>query len=96
MAASRTNYLLDILVCTLTIFLYLQPPFFGGNRDKIQQKIVKEKMKLPTYLSSEVHSLLKGVSLPCSPCAHVFCATYPMLVFKVNQFEFDQTPDSAR
>nr|XP_020147596.1 serine/threonine-protein kinase AtPK2/AtPK19 isoform X2 [Aegilops tauschii subsp. strangulata] len=38
-----------------------KPPFFGGNRDKIQQKIVKEKMKLPTYLSSEVHSLLKGV-----------------------------------
>ncbi|VAI05953.1 unnamed protein product [Triticum turgidum subsp. durum] len=37
-----------------------KPPFFGGNRDKIQQKIVKEKMKLPTYLSSEVHSLLKG------------------------------------
>lgn len=39
-----------------------QPPFIGGNRDKIQQKIVKEKIKLPTYLSSEVHSLLKGVS----------------------------------
>ncbi|VAI05956.1 unnamed protein product [Triticum turgidum subsp. durum] len=38
-----------------------KPPFFGGNRDKIQQKIVKEKMKLPTYLSSEVHSLLKGL-----------------------------------
>ncbi|VAH90678.1 unnamed protein product [Triticum turgidum subsp. durum] len=37
-----------------------KPPFFGGNRDKIQQNIVKEKMKLPTYLSSEVHSLLKG------------------------------------
>uniref|UniRef100_A0A453I5G7 non-specific serine/threonine protein kinase n=1 Tax=Aegilops tauschii subsp. strangulata TaxID=200361 RepID=A0A453I5G7_AEGTS len=40
-----------------------KPPFFGGNRDKIQQKIVKEKMKLPTYLSSEVHSLLKGLSV---------------------------------
>ncbi|VAH90676.1 unnamed protein product [Triticum turgidum subsp. durum] len=38
-----------------------KPPFFGGNRDKIQQNIVKEKMKLPTYLSSEVHSLLKGL-----------------------------------
>ncbi|VAH90680.1 unnamed protein product [Triticum turgidum subsp. durum] len=44
-----------------------KPPFFGGNRDKIQQNIVKEKMKLPTYLSSEVHSLLKGVSLLRSP-----------------------------
>ncbi|CAN6301014.1 unnamed protein product [Urochloa humidicola] len=38
-----------------------KPPFVGGNRDKIQQKIVKEKIKLPTYLSSEVHSLLKGL-----------------------------------
>nr|CAB3500909.1 unnamed protein product [Digitaria exilis] len=27
-----------------------KPPFIGGNRDKIQQKIVKEKIKLPTYL----------------------------------------------
>lgn len=38
-----------------------KPPFFGGNRDKIQQKIVKDKMKLPHYLTSEVHSLLKGL-----------------------------------
>jgi len=38
-----------------------KPPFVGGNRDKIQQKIVKEKIKLPTYLSSEVHSMLKGL-----------------------------------
>ncbi|KAG8091229.1 hypothetical protein GUJ93_ZPchr0011g28824 [Zizania palustris] len=38
-----------------------KPPFVGGNRDKVQQKIVKEKMKLPSYLSSEVHSLLKGL-----------------------------------
>ncbi|KAL7582528.1 hypothetical protein Lser_V15G42932 [Lactuca serriola] len=38
-----------------------QPPFRGGNREKIQQKIVKEKMKLPAYLSSEAHSLLKAL-----------------------------------
>uniref|UniRef100_A0A0E0KDC7 non-specific serine/threonine protein kinase n=1 Tax=Oryza punctata TaxID=4537 RepID=A0A0E0KDC7_ORYPU len=38
-----------------------KPPFVGGNRDKVQQKIVKEKIKLPAYLSSEVHSLLKGL-----------------------------------
>ncbi|KAI0527557.1 hypothetical protein KFK09_003161 [Dendrobium nobile] len=38
-----------------------KPPFIGGNRDKIQQKIVKEKMKLPAYLSTEAHSLLKGL-----------------------------------
>ncbi|XP_010683458.2 serine/threonine-protein kinase AtPK2/AtPK19 [Beta vulgaris subsp. vulgaris] len=36
-----------------------QPPFFGGNRNKIQQKIVKDKIKLPGYLTSEAHSLLK-------------------------------------
>lgn len=38
-----------------------KPPFIGGNRDKMQQKIVKEKIKLPAYLSSEAHSLLKGL-----------------------------------
>ncbi|XP_020590064.1 serine/threonine-protein kinase AtPK2/AtPK19-like [Phalaenopsis equestris] len=37
------------------------PPFVGGNRDKIQQRIVKEKMKLPFYLSAQAHSLLKGL-----------------------------------
>ncbi|XP_039136175.1 serine/threonine-protein kinase AtPK2/AtPK19-like [Dioscorea cayenensis subsp. rotundata] len=38
-----------------------KPPFTGGNRDKIQQKIVKDKIKLPPFLSSEAHSLLKGL-----------------------------------
>ncbi|KAL4557756.1 hypothetical protein LXL04_035944 [Taraxacum kok-saghyz] len=38
-----------------------QPPFRGGNREKIQRKIVKEKMKLPAYLSSEAHSILKAL-----------------------------------
>ncbi|KQK14619.1 serine/threonine-protein kinase AtPK2/AtPK19 isoform X1 [Brachypodium distachyon] len=37
-----------------------KPPFVG-NREKIQQKIVKEKLKLPPFLSSEAHSLLKGL-----------------------------------
>lgn len=46
-----------MLVC---IFLASQPPF-TGNREKIQQKIVKERIKLPAYLSSEAHSLLKGL-----------------------------------
>ncbi|KAM7264637.1 hypothetical protein ACFE04_002320 [Oxalis oulophora] len=36
-------------------------PFTGGNREKIQKKIVKDKMKLPSFLSSEAHSLLKGL-----------------------------------
>ncbi|CAJ1812290.1 unnamed protein product [Sphenostylis stenocarpa] len=38
-----------------------KPPFCGGSRDKIQQKIVKDKMKLPAFLSSEAHSLLKAL-----------------------------------
>ncbi|XP_072997944.1 serine/threonine-protein kinase AtPK2/AtPK19-like [Typha latifolia] len=38
-----------------------KPPFFGGNREKVQQKIVKDKIKLPAFLSSEAHSLLKGL-----------------------------------
>lgn len=37
-----------------------KPPF-TGNRQKIQQKIVKDKLKMPAFLSSEAHSLLKGL-----------------------------------
>ncbi|KAJ1292446.1 hypothetical protein BS78_02G391800 [Paspalum vaginatum] len=37
-----------------------KPPFVG-SRDKVQQKVVKEKLKLPSFLSSEAHSLLKGL-----------------------------------
>ncbi|KZV51922.1 hypothetical protein F511_09186 [Dorcoceras hygrometricum] len=38
-----------------------KPPFYG-NSQKIQQKILKDKIKLPSYLSSDAHSLLKGMS----------------------------------
>ncbi|KAG1338935.1 putative Serine/threonine-protein kinase AtPK2/AtPK19 [Cocos nucifera] len=38
-----------------------KPPFVSGNREKVQQKIVKDKIKLPAYLSNEAHSLLKGL-----------------------------------
>ncbi|XP_014498057.1 serine/threonine-protein kinase AtPK2/AtPK19 [Vigna radiata var. radiata] len=38
-----------------------KPPFCGGSPDKIQQKIVKDKIKLPAFLSSEAHSLLKAL-----------------------------------
>ncbi|KAJ8632958.1 hypothetical protein MRB53_026294 [Persea americana] len=38
-----------------------KPPFIGGNREKIQQKIIKDKIKLPAFLSSEAHSILKGL-----------------------------------
>nr|KAJ0188538.1 hypothetical protein LSAT_V11C900465230 [Lactuca sativa] len=40
-----------------------KPLFRGGNRQKIQEKIVKDKIKLPRFLSSEAHSLFKGVML---------------------------------
>ncbi|XVF41249.1 hypothetical protein PTKIN_Ptkin01aG0265400 [Pterospermum kingtungense] len=38
-----------------------KPPFTGGNRQKIQDKIIKDKIKLPAFLSSEAHSILKGL-----------------------------------
>ncbi|CAA0807934.1 Serine/threonine-protein kinase AtPK2/AtPK19 [Striga hermonthica] len=38
-----------------------KPPFVGGNRQKIQQKILKNKIKLPTFLSSDAHFLIKGL-----------------------------------
>ncbi|XP_059668148.1 serine/threonine-protein kinase AtPK2/AtPK19-like [Cornus florida] len=45
-----------------------KPPFIaGGNRAKIQQKIIKDKIKLPAFLTSEAHSLLKGL-LQKDPC----------------------------
>ncbi|CAA6655757.1 unnamed protein product [Spirodela intermedia] len=40
---------------------FSQPPFTHPNRQKLQQRIINEKMKLPPYLSSEAHSLLKGL-----------------------------------
>lgn len=49
-------------MCSVTSFFpLLQPPFLGG-KGKIQQKIVKDKIKLPQFLSTEAHALLKGVS----------------------------------
>ncbi|KAG6558086.1 hypothetical protein Mapa_000267 [Marchantia paleacea] len=41
-----------------------RPPFLhekGGNRYKLQQKIIKDKVKLPNYLTSEAANLLKGL-----------------------------------
>ncbi|CAN8269988.1 unnamed protein product [Cochlearia groenlandica] len=37
-----------------------KPPFLG-SKGKIQQKIVKDKIKLPQFLSTEAHALLKGL-----------------------------------
>lgn len=36
-----------------------KPPFIGGNREKIQRKIIKDRLKLPRLLSPEAHSLLR-------------------------------------
>jgi p70 ribosomal S6 kinase len=38
-----------------------KPPYTHANRKKLQQKIICEKVKLPPYLSTEAHSLLKGL-----------------------------------
>ncbi|KAL3819334.1 hypothetical protein ACJIZ3_005239 [Penstemon smallii] len=38
-----------------------QPPFTHANRKKLQEKIINEKFKLPPRLSSDAHSLLKGL-----------------------------------
>ncbi|XWS60655.1 hypothetical protein CRYUN_Cryun07bG0054400 [Craigia yunnanensis] len=37
-----------------------KPPFTHANRQKLQQRIIQEKVKLPPFLSTEAHSLLKG------------------------------------
>ncbi|KAJ4885963.1 Serine/threonine-protein kinase AtPK2/AtPK19 [Raphanus sativus] len=37
-----------------------KPPFMG-SRGKIQQKIVNDRIKLPQFLSTEAHALLKGL-----------------------------------
>ncbi|OMP07094.1 hypothetical protein COLO4_07632 [Corchorus olitorius] len=38
-----------------------QPPFTHPSRQKLQQRIIQEKIKLPPFLSTEAHSLLKGL-----------------------------------
>ncbi|KAL6957825.1 non-specific serine,threonine protein kinase [Sarracenia purpurea var. burkii] len=38
-----------------------QPPFTHANRKKLQERIINEKVKLPPRLTSEAHSLLKGL-----------------------------------
>lgn len=48
----------------LTVIFGVQPPFAHKNRQKLQEKIIKDKIKLPTYLTSDAHTLLKGVSVP--------------------------------
>lgn len=61
------RFRVQLLIIATCWSLSLQPPFIGGNRQKIQQKIIKDKMKLPAFLSSEAHSLLKAVIYFYSP-----------------------------
>lgn len=37
------------------------PPFRGKNRAQLQKRILNDKIKLPSYLDSSTHSVLKGV-----------------------------------
>lgn len=72
--------------CLFRFNSFMQPPFIGGNRAKIQQKIVKDKIKLPNFLSNEAPSLLKGVSLLefllCFPAyQHCMCILCAFLLF---------------
>ncbi|CAI9290836.1 unnamed protein product [Lactuca saligna] len=50
-----------------------KPSVRGRNRQKIQEKIVKDKIKLPGFLSSEAHSLLKGVDHTCLAIRYSVC-----------------------
>eukprot|EP00243_Klebsormidium_subtile_P002824 TRINITY_DN15747_c0_g1_i1.p1 TRINITY_DN15747_c0_g1~~TRINITY_DN15747_c0_g1_i1.p1 ORF type:complete len:572 (+),score=191.40 TRINITY_DN15747_c0_g1_i1:494-2209(+) len=38
-----------------------EPPFFSNNRQKLQNKIIKDKLKLPAWLTSEASTLVKGL-----------------------------------
>ncbi|XP_021733724.1 serine/threonine-protein kinase AtPK1/AtPK6-like [Chenopodium quinoa] len=38
-----------------------KPPFAHANRQKLQQKIINDKVKLPSMVSTEAHSLLRGL-----------------------------------
>jgi p70 ribosomal S6 kinase len=52
-----------LVFCVLIFLLcFFQPPFAHSNKQKLQQKIIKDKIKLPSYLTSEANLFLKGVS----------------------------------
>ncbi|KAL2936014.1 hypothetical protein RDABS01_019132 [Bienertia sinuspersici] len=38
------------------------PPFTHPNRQKLQKRIIDEKVKLPPLVTTEAHSLLRGTS----------------------------------
>ena len=38
-----------------------KPPFVSNSRKKLLEKIMRSKLKLPPFLSKELHSLLRGL-----------------------------------
>lgn len=54
----------SVCLMDITVIFCVQPPFAHNNRQKLQEKIIKDKVKLPGFLTSEAHNLLKGVSVP--------------------------------
>jgi hypothetical protein len=70
-----------IIVCSkVDKCFFLQPPFTHANRKKLQERIIKEKVKLPPFLTSEAHSLLKGVSISF-PCGSLFLSLSLLLPY---------------
>eukprot|EP00898_Chlorokybus_atmophyticus_P002927 jgi/Chlat1/3635/Chrsp238S03626 len=49
---------LGILMCEM---LTGKPPFYHKNRQKLQDQIAKQKLKLPSYLSPAAHNILKSL-----------------------------------
>jgi len=54
---------ISVCLTDITVTFGVQPPFAHNNRQKLQEKIIKDKVKLPAFLTSEAHNLLKGVSV---------------------------------
>lgn len=64
----------SVCLMDITAIFCVQPPFAHNNRQKLQEKIIKDKVKLPGFLTSEAHNLLKGVSVPYTfnPSFHAY------------------------
>lgn len=83
----KINYLIleNLFLLTDDLNFPMQPPFICGNRDKIQQKIIKDKIKLPAFLSSEAHTLLKGVIFVIFPCNLKYAEIWLYQIFLTSQ-----------
>lgn len=56
----------------VAVLSFWQPAFTHGHRQKLQQKILNEKVQLLLFLTSEAHSLLKRVRIPPAPPFSIF------------------------